>query len=211
MSAEAPMKIFLAGEGPNEIGNRAAHAAYRTEARPGVLEVLLRRVQPEGWEVGAARVWTSIRKYRVGKASHNDTHNVLGIALDAIEAGCDILAFSRDLDNDPDRKAAIEDGLARIPVVFPRPPEVIGGVAVPALEGWILALLGRRKTEELTTPQAVKALTEESIDEKDGLAMVTVAEEADIDLVPEDAASLRAWLERAREVLPPAVKDRTSR
>lgn len=43
MSVEAPVQVFLAGEGPNEIGNRAAHAAYRIEARPGVLEVLLRR------------------------------------------------------------------------------------------------------------------------------------------------------------------------
>jgi hypothetical protein len=61
------------------------------------------------------------------------------------------------------------------------------------------------------TSQAVKALSKEGIDEKDGLAMATVAEEADVDRLPDDAASLRAWLERARAVLPHAVQDRTSR
>jgi hypothetical protein len=103
------VKVFLSGEGSNELGSRCGLAAYQSDERPGVLHALLARVQPSGWVVGGARTWSTIRKYRAGKAAHADTHNVLGVALDAKEAGCEVLAFSRDLDRD----AAREDVLPR--------------------------------------------------------------------------------------------------
>lgn len=151
--------------------------------------------------MGGARDWTSIRKYKAG-AAHRDTHNVLGVALDAKEAGCDVLAFSRDLDSDVTRKDAIEEGIRRVPETFSEAPEVIGGVAVPTLEGWILALLRVRQTEELTPKRALFVLDEKGVPSKDGLAMVHVVEEADLDQLPSDAVSLAAWLARARTVLP---------
>jgi len=77
---------------------------------------------------------------------------VLGVAKDAKDAGCDVLAFSRDLDRDTARRQAIEDGIARVPEVFAGAPAVIGGVAVPTLEGWILALLGVRNLSKITFP-----------------------------------------------------------
>ena len=137
-------------------------------------------------------------------AAHADTGNVLGVVVDAIEAGCHVLAFSRDVDNDPARKHAIEHGIARIPEEFSEqaPPDVIGGVAVPAIEGWILALLGQRGTESLSTKGAVRTLAGNGVEEKDGPAMAAVAEQADLDAIPADAASLRTWLQRARDVLP---------
>src|SRR5207253_2222170 len=79
----------------------------QSNARPGVLHLLLEKVQPTGWEVTAARTWASIRKVRVGRSEHRDEHNVLAIALDAKEAGCDVLAFSRDRDRDYEREAAV--------------------------------------------------------------------------------------------------------
>jgi hypothetical protein len=203
------VRVFLSGEGANELGSRAGHRAYQSDERPGVLHTLLARVQPDGWEVGGATTWASIRKYRVRGAAHADTGNVLGVVVDAIEAGCDVLAFSRDVDGDAERKQAIDDGIARIPeeLFAQGPPDVIGGVAVPAIEGWILALLGRRGTERLSTERAVRSLAESGVEEKDGPAMSAVAERADLDAIPADAASLRAWIERAREVLPRKVQE----
>jgi hypothetical protein len=201
--------VFLAGEGSNELGSRVGHPAYHTDERPGVLAALLTRVQPNGWEVGGARDWKSIRKFRARGASHADTHNVLGAVLDAKEAGCEVLAFARDLDRDADREEAIKEGIRRVPDAFPRAPDVIGGVAIPTLEGWILALLGQRATETLTPHQAERALTDQGIIAKDGLAMVAVVEEANLDQLPADARSLTAWLAQARAVLPPRVAARS--
>lgn len=132
--APGDVKVFLAGEGSNELGSRFGHPSYQSDDRPGVLYALLLRVQPTGWQVIGARDWKSIRKYRAGKASHADTHNVLGAALDAIEAHGDVLVFSRDLDNDSAREAGVNEGLARIPSISQH-LRVIGGVAIPKLEG----------------------------------------------------------------------------
>ena len=206
-AASPKVKVFLCGEGRNELGSRRGHPAYQTDAEPGVLHALLRRVEASGWEVGGARDWTSIRKYKAG-AAHRDTHNVLGVALDAKEASCDVLAFSRDVDNDPLRQEAVEEGIRRIPDTFAAAPGVIGGAAVPTLEAWILALLGERHAEALTTKRAVVRLEERGVAAKDGRAMVRVVEEADFDELPGDAASLVAWLARARSVLPPLVAKR---
>lgn len=203
------IRVFLAGEGSNELGSRVGHPAYQSDERPGVLHNLLTRAQTSGWEVGGARDWKSIRKLRVRGASHEDTHNVVGIALDAKEAGCEVLAFSRDLDRDIARRDAIKEGLQRIPFILTTgAPEVIGGVAVPTLEGWILALLGERATEELTPKQAEAALASRGVAAKDGPAMARVAEDADLGRIPADAISLTEWLDRAREVLPRVVAER---
>lgn len=195
------VKVFLAGEGSNELGSRFGHPSYQSDDRPGVLYALLLRVQPTGWQVIGARDWKSIRKYRAGKASHADTHNVLGAALDAIEAHGDVLVFSRDLDNDSAREAGVNEGLARIPSISQH-LEVIGGVAIPTLEGWILALLGEKGTEELSPSGAEAALVKSEVARKDGIAMADVVASAELDKIPPDARSLRSWLSRAQAVLP---------
>jgi hypothetical protein len=200
-------KVFLCGEGPNELGSRFGHRAYQSDERPGVLHALLARVQPTGWEVGGVREWKRIRKFRIRGASHEDTHNVLGAALDAKEAGCDVLAFSRDRDRDPDRHDAIEEGIRKVPETFPSAPAVIGGVAVPTLEGWVLALSQELRTEELTPKRAEQALQDKGVKLKDGTAMVRLVEEADLSKLPSDATSLTAWIARARNVLPPLVAE----
>jgi hypothetical protein len=200
------VKVFLAGEGPNELGSRAYPPPHdRLEKRPGVLEALLQRVQPDGWEVGGARVWKKIRKLRAGGARHADTHNVLGAVLDAKEAGCDVLVFSRDQDKDEERAEAIREGIERAPQEIRGAPPIVGGVAIPLLEGWILALLGQRGTEALSPKAAQAALVARGCGVKDGAAMVDIVRDADLAALPDDAASLQAWLDRANEVLPPLV------
>ncbi|AUX20568.1 hypothetical protein SOCEGT47_010400 [Sorangium cellulosum] len=195
-------RIFLVGEGEGELGSRAGAPAQQSDRRPGVLSTLLSRVQPSGWVIGGAREWRSIRKVQARGVLHEDTRNVLGAALDAQEAGCDVLVFSRDIDRDPARREAVEEGIRRVSSILSAPPEVIGGVAVPALAGWILALLGERATEELSPLRAQAMLAAKGMMPDDGAAMVRVAAGADLDAVPPDATSLTEWLARARAVLP---------
>jgi hypothetical protein len=202
------IKVFLCGEGSNELGSRVGHRSYQNDERPGVIHVLLLRVQPNGWEVGGACEWKRIRKFRAGKADHEDTHNVLGAALDAKESGCHVLAFSRDLDKDTARKEAVEEGIRRAPATLANAPEIIGGVAVPTLEGWILALLGVRRTEDMAPKRAAETLAQHGVAPKDGTAMVRVVEESNLAQLPSDAASLRLWLSRAETILPRDVDAR---
>ncbi|MFT3769200.1 MAG: hypothetical protein QM820_27490 [Minicystis sp.] len=208
MSAARSVKVFLGGEGPNELGSRFGHRAYQSDERPGVLHTLLARVQPTGWKVGGARDWKSIRKFRAGRADHEDTHNVLGLALDAREAGCEVLAFSRDLDKDAARENAIREGIRRAAEAWGSAPEIIGGVAKPTVEGWILALLGERGTEQLSPKRAAQVLAEKGVPAKDGAAMVRAVEDADLAKLPDDATSLAAWIARAEAVLSPLVASR---
>ncbi|MDC0682562.1 hypothetical protein [Sorangium atrum] len=202
MKAPERIRVFLVGEGESELGSRAGAPAYQSDKHPGVLFTLLSRVQPSGWVVGGAREWKSIRKYQARGAAHEDTHHVLGAALDAQEAGCEILAFVRDIDRDPARREAIAEGIRRVSSALSSPPDVIGGVAAPALGGWILALLGEKATEEMSPLRAQAMLAAKGMMPGDGAAMVRVAEDADLDAVPADATSLGEWLARARAVLP---------
>jgi hypothetical protein len=192
-----PVRVFLAGEGKSELGSRAGHPAYQSADQPGVLETLLRRVRAQGWDVGGAREWKSVKSLRVGIGA-NETKRVLALALDAAEAGCQVLAFSRDRDNDFDRVAQILSGIeqARADGAI----AIIGAVAVPLIEGWILALRGVRGTENLSPGGASRRLTEAGV--SGARAYADTAASSDLDGLPADAHSLRAWLAAADASLP---------
>ncbi len=197
-----PLRVFLAGEGRSELGSRAGHPVYQSDDQPGVIVALLTKIQPSGWEIGGARMWKSIRKLRVGSAPHADTHNVLGAALDAKEAGCGALAFIRDRDGDDKREQAVEDGIRRARAELGGALEIIGAVAIPKLEGWILALRGHRRTEDMS-PGGASAKLAEVLDRKPGLeAMLAVVGAAILETLPHDAKSLAGWLHSARVALP---------
>lgn len=56
------VKVFLGGEGPNELGGRVKESMYRDPSpEPGVLEALLRQINP-GFTVTGALVWKRITK-----------------------------------------------------------------------------------------------------------------------------------------------------
>lgn len=211
MSATEPIRVFLSGEGNNELGSYAGHPAYWRESSRGVLHALLKKIEQDGWVIGGARVWSSIRKYRARpSADHEDTHNVFGLALDAIEEKCEVVAFSRDVDKDPRRADAVRIGIELVPVTFPKnAPEVIGGMANPKLEGWILALFGHQGSEH--DRHVEETLVAKGVAKKDGAAMVNVVIDADLARIPADAASLLQWLDRARAVLPPLVEQRAAK
>lgn len=209
----APVRVFLSGEGSNELGAHAKGPAFRDagaeESEPGALCALLRKVQPEGWRVGEAKLWKDVHKLVVGAARggrdrHQDTRNVLKIALHAEEAGHQVLAFSRDLDADDEREEAIEKGIHEAEALC-RDLGIVGSIAVPALEGWVLALQRVPKTELFSRKKAQAELSSRGVEPKDGAAMVKAIEQANLDQIPGDATSLLRWLGRARTVLPAKI------
>jgi hypothetical protein len=216
------VRVFLAGEGRNELGSRVGSRAYQTDDQPGVIATLLTRAREAGWAVGGARGWNSDGKKSfvakptssaargIAKArfDREDTRIVLVIANDAVDAGCTVLAFLRDGDNQgEERTHAVEDGVVRIPQAVSSELAVIGAVVVPKLEGWVLAARGASHTESLTSAAADRELAAAGIGAKDGTAFVKIFEEMAIDRLPADARRLRAWIEQAKTVLDAAVSE----
>jgi hypothetical protein len=196
-----PVKVWLGGEGPNEIGGRGHDPP--TE-RPGFLEVMLLRLEPSGWRVAGATTWNRIRKYRSG--IHNaEERNVRGLVLEAWEAGCEVVAFVRDVDSDPDRARKIEAAVEAASAVFERPPiAIIGGAACPALEGWLLALLGERDTDAMSRPRSCEGLAERGVRVKDTSEVVAIVEDCTPEMLESLAPgtdSLKDWLKLARTVM----------
>ncbi len=198
------VKVFLGGEGNCELGGRADG-----NDRRGVIEALLLQIEPSGWIVGGALKWQHIRKFKAGGArelgNHRDTHNVRGLALHAWEAGCEVMAFVRDVDAESERRA---DAIARgIEAAANERPEVaiIGGGARPALEGWILALLNERNTDEMSRARTLERLRELEIVAKKAEAYVEVVEAAKLDALPPGCDSLTEWIAIARARLGAAI------
>jgi len=199
------VKVWLGGEGPSEIGDRDLVGGERV----GALEALLRKVEPSGWTLEGATRWSRIRKFRVseaiGRDNHGDIHSIAGLAQVAFEAGCEVVAFSRDVDADEHRADAIADGIAharaKVPMVA-----IIGGPAIPALEGWILALLGVRDTEDKSRDRCNQLLAARDLDGKHAEDYVAVIEDADLDKIPPGSDALVAWLTLARDLLGTAIR-----
>lgn len=194
------IKVFLGGEGANDIGTRGRVPMGED---PGVAEVLLRRVQATGWQVVGARQWKSIRKYRAGaalkRADRDDVRNVLGLILAAYEEACELLVFIRDSDGDAQLEPAIRDVLADLAsydfaTEFKYQLEIVPGVPMPKLEGWILCLLGVESTDAMTTAGVDRALSAKGIELKSTAAYVEIAE---CEPLPREG-SLAAWLGAAQ-------------
>ena len=200
--AETIMKVFLGGEGPNELGGWATEPVHRdSRPWPGVLEALLIRVDPHAFEVINGVTWKQIRKFRAGGALRGcggDCRNVLGLALRAREADADVVCFARDRDGDNQREADFNEGLRQISEKFASVPAVIGGMAIEMLEAWILALCNVSNSESHRHPE-VELRQQKGID-KDTAAMVQIVEDADLTRIPHDANSLWSWIAQARAV-----------
>jgi hypothetical protein len=204
--------VLLAGEGRNELGSRVGHPTYQTGAEIGVLERLLRRASPGGFDIHSGRQWKDVRKFSVsGRRSpgapkrsftHGDAATVFKLVFDAKEAGCSALVFVRDLDNEPGREGAIREGMEAARQDF-QTVALVGAVAKPKLEGWVLAALGVRGTESLTPAGAERALAEHEVQAKSTAEFVAVIEEADFTRIPRDAESLHAFMDCAKRTFAP--------
>lgn len=194
------LKVFLGGEGNNDIGARW----YRPMGdQPGVVEVLLRKVRATGWHVAGARSWQAIRKYRaggaLGKADHEDARNVLGLVLHAYEDACEMLAFVRDHDGDDLREREIHrilDGIAGLGFAeeYRYKLAIVGGVARPKLEGWMLCLLGVAGTDQMSRARVDRELAAARVELKATDQYVEIAESC---VLPTGDGSLPTWLARA--------------
>jgi hypothetical protein len=192
------VRVFVAGEGPDDIGDWARDPAYHPAHFGGVVESLLRNVRGDGWEIVGGCPWRRIRKFKVGRGLHDyEVRNVLRAAGEAAELGCDMIAFVRDRDGDPEREVAIEEGIHQATgrgVIS----TVVGGVAIEATDAWILALLGESNSEHVRDPKR-------QLEDKHGINRAAqkadVAASTHLDNVPDDATSLRRWINRARQAL----------
>ncbi|MBI5486564.1 MAG: hypothetical protein HY905_04455 [Deltaproteobacteria bacterium] len=198
------MRVLLAGEGPTELGDWHRERAWRpSPCAPGVVEALARGVGDGDWVIADAVSWKSIRKYRPGGHRHAEARNVLGVVLMARERGMDAVLFVRDRDGLPERGADVETGMrAAAGNRDFRGVAIVGGIAVEAIEAWLLAWLGEPRTEEATNPKAELARRGYGSCE----AKVSLVREHDAAGIPEDAQSLRTWLDRVRRVFGPAAE-----
>lgn len=194
-------KVFLAGEGRNELGGWHAERGYRDE-RPdlGVLESLARQSVPSGWQVHDAIQWKDIRKLAVGtKGKGADRKAVLAAHLHAREHGCSALLFSRDRDGHAEREREIQAALLELEADARL--AVAGGVCVERLESWLLAVTGRTGSEQLRGGRVDEALAEHGVSAKSTEQMLALIERHGLGAVPSDASSLQAWLARVKAAL----------
>lgn len=195
-------QVWLSGEGPSELGDR--DQPQHTWEREGALEALLRRVRQDGWQVRGATRWRALRKYQAGKArlatNHADEQHARTLALIAKERGCDVVAFSRDLDADEGREAAIEAGIAGAQQSWPA-LRVVGGAAKPTFEGWLLALLGEQATDALSRQRVERLIAARGYSDKNAEDYVALIEQADLETGARGSMSLSQWLERASAAL----------
>jgi hypothetical protein len=202
-----PAKVWIVGEGNNELG---AGDGYGGRDR-GVLEALLARVCDDGWKCTGKQQWNAVQKFQAGGArltahGHGDYLHVLGLVLEAYENAADAVAFTRDVDSDLDREDAMTAALAWIRDESGWLIDVIGGVAKPAIEGWILALCAVPRTDKMSRDRTLAHLAEHGIGAKSTADYVDVVERAELGEpdhfgLPSGSESLRAWLTNAHEVL----------
>lgn len=74
--------------------------------------------------------------------------------------------------------------------------------------GRIVAMLGRRDSDEMSRTACADALREEEIDGKHAEDYVAIVEQAELDHLPPGCTSLVTWLARASENLGAAVHGR---
>lgn len=182
-------KVFLAGEGPNDLGGWSGDPAYADATVRGAIEALLLQVQPEGWKVCGGVNWKRIRKAQAGDNRSPETRNVLGAALQAKEAGADVLVFLRDRDWIPQREKDLNDGVRDARQRHPQ-IRIGGGIAVELLESWLLAIDGRAGSERERNPKESAS----KLGFTDTRAKVKHIEDRGLDGVSKDAASLHAWI-----------------
>lgn len=141
-------RVHLGGEGVTELGRPAPFDQTRvTEGEPGLLETVLEKRHDGAFQVSGTTVWKQLRKYRAPRAGdHRDTANVLKLCQRAIDAGAQVVAFSRDADGDDDRVAAIREGIERATAAYPE-LRIVGATARPCIEAWVLWAVGRRASQ----------------------------------------------------------------
>lgn len=165
-----------------------------------MLQALLHKVLPGGFEIVDHVQWSQIHRLRPGTATHGEVECVRRLAVRARELGCHALVFVRDRDGDRARERAIEMTITELGRDrHPARTVIAGGVAIEKLEAWLLALDGARGSE--SEPDAATALAKRGIPLKHTGRMVDLVHRRSLRNAPEDARSLWRWLRRAAVAL----------
>jgi hypothetical protein len=185
--------LLIAGEGTNEIGEaQVPFTEGERSSGGGVIEALVAKVRPAGWQVRRARRWKDVLKLIPNAPGKGDERTVRGLALQAGELGCNALLFLRDRDRDALRERAIRNAVRSLDAGA---LHVAAGIPIEKLEHWLLALCGEAGAHK--DPDPVSALRERhGVPAKATSAMVQLVRNARLPAVPEDASSLRRWLEQ---------------
>lgn len=139
------MNVFLVGEGKDDIGRWAIDEAYRDTSSlgDGVIGGLARKTAPGGWRVSASRVHSRVPALRVGRHEGGEARKLRGAQQLARDAGCEVLVFARDMDNQyTERSRALRAGQHLTADVG-----TILALVEPCIEGWVLELVGERRTQ----------------------------------------------------------------
>jgi len=110
-----------------------------------------------------------------------------------------VIAFTRDTDNKEQRKNEIYNGLNAAYEKWGLQIGIIGGCATPCLEGWILAIQGMPKTEELSKPKVLGFAKERNVESTE--QMVQCIETEGFERLAQDAECLNNWKCNAERVL----------
>lgn len=201
------MKVMIAGEGPNEIGRWARDPSYAGDYAAkhgdGVIGALLERVAGDLTQVAHGCELKNVRKYRVGRHGDGEARTIAALLLDAKERGVELLVVLRDQDGDADRAKTLLALHDEPPA--PGAPRLVIGVPTRALEAWILAALGERRTESMSSAALLEDLERRGVAAKKTEAYVDVVKAAPLDALPADATQLHGFLERLRAQLRPAA------
>ncbi len=123
-----------------------------------------------------------------------EVRNVLGVTLQAKEAGAEVLVFARDRDRDEGRDRDIREALMLAQRLITACPATVGVVAIEAIEAWVLAVLGERRCYRYPHPK--ERLRELNVGD-----IIAAIEGAVVDLKDIDSPSLSTWLEQAVSAL----------
>jgi hypothetical protein len=145
-----------------------------------------------------AKVWKDIVAIDPGAHRQREHRNVRGATLHALEADADLLIFVRDRDGAVDRAAAIDHAMAELLAEGDWCP-VVGGVAIEAIEAWVLAFVGDAAPELHKDPKAVLAAAPHTIRTLQAKGDAVTA--GNIVSAAQAAPSLHNWLQSARIVV----------
>lgn len=188
-----PVKVFIAGEGPAELG-RWGKTFVATDEE-GFIEACLRRVRESGWEIVGGLRWKEIRKVKPGEHRSAEARNLRGVALAAQEAGAELLIVLRDTDGDAHRARVLRETAATI-----HKPALIVGLPDPRLEAWAAALLGDRDALGARRARAEAVFAKLGLDGKRREPLVACVRDEDIEALPADCP-VRSFLKDVRDGL----------
>jgi hypothetical protein len=184
------VKIFVGGEGPGELGKWAEPVEARASSKrgDGVLVALVRRIHSECTVVDGI-LWKSIRKLQSGGHRSAEERNLLGLELAARESGAECLVWSRDTDQNDERRKQLKNAMREL--THPS----VGCPVDPCLESWALALARKHSKPDLLTSARVKELAKlHEINSAE--AMETLAQTESLEELP--SPSLKQWLKTCR-------------